>query len=274
MAVSDPGSHDRSAIRHHSQILATSGPRVSCSGSTRRQSARSVRVASRRTPPETGPPRGSTRHRAPRGDFRITGLSRPRVAAGSCSGAVRSAPAHTTIAPGSATPARTLPRSRAAMPPPPGPATRRNRFPPTPPLPTPAAAQLMDPDPAHRAPPPHPGHPSHTPGPQPRITPHNAARLRDLDAHGHGADRCAPRSNGRGHCRTTSNPSPRPRPRPRPRHAADLDTPRRGPRSHQDRHPTPLREGPRAHRRRAGRQPEILQEPEHHSPPYWNRTSP
>jgi len=101
-------------------------------------------------------------------------------------------------------------RVRVAIPPPPTLATPRNHLPPLPPIPAPAAVQLMDPDPAHRAPPPHPGHPVPHSGPQPRITPHNAAGLRDLDTHGHGADRCAPRSNGRGRCGTASSPSPHP----------------------------------------------------------------
>jgi len=88
-----------------------------------------------------------------------------------------------------------------------------------------------------------------TPGPEPHITPHIAAGLRDLDTRRCGADRCAPRSNIRGRCPTACGPaqpsprlasprhasprlaSPQARPRPRPRRrrrrprAADLDTP-------------------------------------------------
>jgi len=56
------------------------------------------------------------------------------------------------------------------------------------------AVQLMDPNPAHRAPQPHPEHPVPHPGLQPHITPYIAGRLRDVDAHGCGANRCAPRS--------------------------------------------------------------------------------
>ena len=73
------------------------------------------------------------------------------------------------------------------------PATPRNYFPPAPPSPA-AAVQLMDPDPTHRAPPPHPEHPVPHLGPKPRITSYIAAELRDLDAHGRRADRRAPRS--------------------------------------------------------------------------------
>jgi len=197
-----------------SQTLETYGVLESCSGVTRRHSATLVRMASPRTPTAPGtPPRRSTRPRAP---SRLSASpayhARDHDRIMCQRGPLRTHPHHHH--PGSATPARNVPRSRVATPhhqpwrllgttshqahphprrQQPNRTTSRHFH-----SPTPAAVQLMDPDPAHRAPPPHPGQPVPHPEPQPRITPHIAAGLRDLDTHGHGADRRAPRSNVRG----------------------------------------------------------------------------
>jgi len=141
--------------------------------------------------------------------FRTTGLSRPGSRPDHVT--ARSAP-HPPAppSPSDRRPPRGTCRGRASPLPPPTLATPRNYLPPLPPLPAPAAVQLMDPAPGCRAQRPHPGHPVPHPGLQPRISPHIATGLRDLDTHGHGADRRAPRSNVRSRRGTASNPSPHP----------------------------------------------------------------
>ena len=133
-----------------------------------------------------------------------------------------------------------------------------------------AAVQLMDPDPAHRAPPPHSGHPVPHPGPQPRIIPHIAAGLRDLVACGRRADRCAPRSKTptRNHIRHAPNRRPAHRRRHPAPHCTTLchparRTPHAAPRTpHAARRAPPAADHPRH------------EEPEHRTPPCRSCTSP
>ena len=177
-------------------------------------------MASRRTRTATGRRRGDPPDLGRRAGFPHDRLTTLGVTTGSCDSVVRSAPARTTITPGSATPARIAPRSRAAIPHHrpwrllgttsrhfhPGPRRQQSIG---------TTSRQFHPHPRRQqsnqwTPIPPTGNRHRILGPQPRITPHIAAELRDLDTHGHGSDRPAPRSNVRSRCGTASSPSPHP----------------------------------------------------------------